>query len=132
MFGVVHCVWHDISSPFNPVKMFFSSQGSSTSSNRGSGRNSSSSHKPHNKNYGAAFFEMITVALLCTCLVQPSWFSIVTRTSSASRTTKICPKHLTVYQFFDYGFFETSEPSNNTIVNSPLRLDYHSSSGSMY
>ena len=107
---------------------------SSSSSNRGNGRNSSPPHNPHNRNYGAAFFQMMTIALLCTSLAQPSWLTITTRTSSATtaRSGETCPKHLTLYQFFDYGYFETGDSRNNTIIVTPVRLYYHSAAGSKY
>lgn len=104
---------------------------SNSSSSRGNGRNSSSSHNPHNRNYGAAFFQMMTIALLCTSLAQPSWLSLTTRTNSASpRSGESCPKHLTLYQFFDYGYFETGDSRNSTTIVTPVRLYYHSAAGS--
>ena len=104
---------------------------SNSSSSRGNGRSSSSSHNPHNRNYGAAFFQMMTIALLCTSLAQPSWLSLTTRTNSASpRSGESCPKHLTLYQFFDYGYFETGDSRNSTTIVTPVRLYYHSAVGS--
>jgi hypothetical protein len=106
---------------------------SNSSSSRGNGRSSSSSHNPHNRNYGAAFFQMMTIALLCTSLAQPSWLSLTTRTNSASpRSGESCPKHLTLYQFFDYGYFETGDSRNSTTIVSPVRLYYHSAVGSKF
>ena len=81
----------------------------------------------HGPNYGAAFFQMLTVALLCTSLAQPSWLSIVTHTSS-NRPSDICPRHLTLYQFFSFGFFEAEGNSNDTFR--PPKMTYHSLSGS--
>lgn len=114
--------------------MFPLSQNPSSSSSRGNGRNSSPPHNPHNRNYGAAFFQMMTIALLCTSLAQPSWLSLTTRTSSAAtaRSGETCPKHLTLYQFFDYGYFETGDSRNSTIIVTPVRLYYHSAAGSKY
>lgn len=112
--------------------MFPLSQNPSTSSSRGNGRSSSSSHNSHNRNYGAAFFQMMTIALMCTSLAQPSWLSLTTRTSSViTRSGETCPKHLTLYQFFDYGYFET-DTRNSSMVVAPVRLYYHSTSGSRY
>ncbi|XP_057379843.1 transmembrane protein 127-like [Daphnia carinata] len=111
--------------------MFPLSQNPSSSS-RGNSRGSSSSHNPHNRNYGAAFFQMMTIALLCTSLAQPSWLSLTTRTpTSTSRSGGGCPKHLTLYQFFDYGYFETGDSRNSTIIVTPVRLYYHSAAGTM-
>lgn len=111
--------------------MFPLSQSPSTSS-RAHGRHSSHSHSSsNNRNYGAAFFQMMTIALLCTSLAQPSWFSLVTRTSAAaSKLGESCPRHLTLYQFFDYGYFETGDARNVTSGPTPVRLYYHSATGS--
>ena len=109
--------------------MFPLSQNPSNSS-RGNGRSSSSSHNPHNRNYGAAFFQMMTIALLCTSLAQPSWLSLTTRTNVSPRSGESCPKHLTLYQFFDYGYFETGDSRNSTAIVTPVKLYYHSAAGS--
>lgn len=113
--------------------MFPSSHNPSTSSSsRGNGRNSTSHHHSHNRNYGAAFFQMMTIALLCTSLAQPSWLSLTTRLPAVNpRSGEACPKHLTLYQFFDYGYFETGDSRNGTLITAPLRLFYHSASGSI-
>lgn len=109
------------------LAMFPLSQSPSRSSNsRGtSGRIS------HNRNYGAAFFQMMTIALLCTSLAQPSWLSLITRASSSTRPGESCPKHLTPYQFFDYGYFESGETIRNTTGNAAIRLFYHSAVGTL-
>jgi len=82
--------------------------------------------QPTNRNYGAAFFQMITIALLCTSLAQPSWLTLISR--SSIQPGEKCPKHLTLYQFIDYGYFETTDTYNAT-SSTPIRMLYHSSSG---
>jgi len=78
-----------------------------------------------NRNYGAAFFQMITIALLCTSLAQPSWLTLISRSAQPGEN---CPKHLTLHQFVDYGYFETTDTFNAT-NSAPIRMLYHSSSG---
>ena len=81
-----------------------------------------------NRNYGAAFFQMITIALLCTSLAQPSWLTLISRSAQPGEN---CPKHLTLHQFVDYGYFETTDTFNAT-NSAPIRMLYHSSSGGMF
>lgn len=110
--------------------MFPLSQSPSSSSNsRASGR--SSHHNSHNRNYGAAFFQMMTIALLCTSLAQPSWLSLVTRASTSTRSGESCPKHLTPYEFFDYGYFESETRNATGNLPPPIRLFYHSAVGTL-
>jgi len=79
-----------------------------------------------NRNYGAAFFQMLTIALLCTSIAQPSWLTLISR--SSTQPGEKCPKHLTLYQFVDYGYFETADIFNTT-TSTPIRMLYHSSHG---
>lgn len=120
--------------------MFPLSQNPSSSSRGGHAQSSGGrnhhhhSHTSHNRNYGAAFFQMMTIALLCTSLAQPSWLTLVTRTMpNAPRPAETCPRHLTLYQFFDYGYFETADSGRNSTSGgaSIIRLYYHSATGSM-
>ena len=97
------------------------------------GPNPRPSQQHNNRNYGAAFFHMMTIALLCTSLVQPSWLTLnITKRSSVSQKSESCPRHLTLYQFLDNGYFETANVISNGSTNSPVKLFYHSSSGSEY
>jgi len=92
-------------------------------------RNPETLKRATNRNYGAAFFQMMTIALLSTSLAQPSWLSLINRSTSI-QPSETCPKHLTLYHFFDYGYFETVNVFNGT-TSTPIRMLYHSNSGTM-
>lgn len=56
--------------------------------------------KEQERNFIAAFFHMATIALTCTSLAQLGWFRI---------RGSLCAPHLAVYQFFNYGYFDSSD-----------------------
>jgi len=72
---------------------------------------------------------MLTVALLVTSLSQPAWLSLNGQSSPSIKPSEHCPRHLTLYQFFDFGFFEAENVSNPTFHNA--KVIYRSSTGSI-
>ncbi|KAG8234789.1 hypothetical protein J437_LFUL006621 [Ladona fulva] len=82
--------------------------------------------KDQERNFAAAFFHMATIALSCTSLAQLGWFRL-----SGGK----CVPHLAVYQFFTFGYFDTSTTQSDVSFGSgdvillPVTVQYHSSSG---
>ncbi|XP_067003438.1 transmembrane protein 127 [Anabrus simplex] len=70
--------------------------------------------KEQDRNFVAAFFHMATIALTCTSLAQLGWFRL---------RGGLCVPHLAVYQFFSYGYFDTTSMQNdisgNEVVSNP-------------
>ncbi|XP_071448521.1 transmembrane protein 127-like [Hetaerina americana] len=84
--------------------------------------------KDQDRNFAAAFFHMATIALTCTSLAQLGWFRL---------TGGKCVPHLAVYQFFSFGYFDTSTTQSDLsfrsseVSSSPITVQYHSPSGTL-
>jgi len=71
---------------------------------------------------------MLTVSLLITSLSQPAWLSLNGQGQTV-RTDNFCPKHLTLYQFVDFGYFEVQNGTHG--VQQSTKMIYHSAAGSI-